>query len=204
QVTGTTTMDATATAELSSFNLDFAGMTVDRVTVVGAAATWDRNDAELVVKPATPLTAGTAFEVVVSYHGVPGEGTAPTWGIPLGWIRTPGGSYTFNEPDAAHTWFPSNDHPSDKATFTFHITVPTGPVAVANGTPSPPVESGGRTTWTWTMAQPMATYLAVVAIGDYAFRDSTGPNGLVMQDAYLRSDAATVQPCLDVSAQAIA
>ncbi|HKA04592.1 MAG TPA: M1 family metallopeptidase, partial [Acidimicrobiales bacterium] len=137
------------------------------------------------------------------YHGVPGTSSIPTFTLPLGWIRTPAGSYAINEPDGARTWFPANDHPSDKATFTFHITVPDGTVAVANGTPSPPVEAKGLTTYMWTMDQPMATYLATVAVGDYTIHDSTGPHGLPIRDAYLRLDTATVTPCLGLTAEMI-
>src|SRR5262249_20330809 len=120
-LTGTTTIDAAATAGLTSFHLDLVGMTVDRVTVGGVAAAASRTADELVVQPAAPLNAGERFQVVVSYHGVPGTSSIPTFALPLGWIRTPAGSYAINEPDGARTWFPANDHPSDKATFTFHI-----------------------------------------------------------------------------------
>ena len=55
-------------------------------------------------------------------------------GEPVGWFTTPGGSYVLNEPEGAHTWLPSNDHPSDKATFHFeHRRSPSGVTAVANG-----------------------------------------------------------------------
>ena len=40
---------------------------------------------------------------------------------------------SLNEPDGARTWLPSNDHPSDKATWRFELTVPAGVTAVANG-----------------------------------------------------------------------
>jgi aminopeptidase N len=117
--------------------------------------------------------------------------------MPVGWIRTEHGSYTIDEPDGAHSWFPSSDHPSDKATFTFHITVPTGTVAVANGRLDATTTADGRDTWTWSAPEPMATYLAVVAVGDYQFEESVGPHGLPVRHAYLTSAAAAVAPCLE-------
>ena len=33
----------------------------------------------------------------------------------------------------------------------------------------------------------MATYLAVVAVGDYRFQEGTGPHGLPIRHAYLAS-----------------
>ena len=202
-LTATTTIDATATAALTSFDLDLVGLTVDSVAVGAAAASFTRTSDELAVQPATPLSAGAAFRVTVKYHGAPDQTTMATFGVPVGWIRTSGGSYVINEPDGARSWFPSNDHPSDKATFTFHVTVPTGTVAVANGTPSAPVTTGATTTYTWTMGDPMATYLATVAIGDYSLREVPGPHGITIRDAYLHSDAAKVTPCLDLTSQVI-
>ena len=44
-----------------------------------------------------------------------------------------GEQFVIAEPDAAHSWFPANDHPTDKATFSFTVTVPTGSTGAANG-----------------------------------------------------------------------
>ena len=41
------------------------------------------------------------------------------------------------------TWYPVSDHPTDKATYTFEITVPEGKVAVANGVQSQPQRRHG-------------------------------------------------------------
>ena len=51
-------------------------------------------------------------------------------------------------------------------------------------------------TWTWTADEPMATYLAVVAVGDYRFQEGTGPHGLAIRHAYLASAAPVAPPCL--------
>ena len=59
--------------------------------------------------------------------------SASAFGLGVGWYPTDGGSYVLNEPDGARSWLPSNDHPSDKATWRFELTVPEGVTAVANG-----------------------------------------------------------------------
>ena len=73
-------------------------------------------------------------------------------------------------------WFPSNNHPRDKATFTFRITVPQPLTAAANGVLADIVENVDDTrTFTWQMDEPMATYLALVAVGDFVeVRDDSG------------------------------
>jgi len=195
-LTGSATITATASMPLPSFHLDLAGMSVDAVTVDGVAASFQLAGEELIVTPATPIPAGTRFTTGVGYQGVPGGDHLPTFGVPTGWIRTDGGSYTIDEPDGAHTWFPSSDHPSDKATFAFHVTVPTGTVAVANGRLESTTTAEGTDTWNWISDEPMATYLAVVAVGDYRFQDDTGPHGLAIRHAYLASAATVAPPCL--------
>ena len=119
---------------LSAFNLDLAGLTVRSVTVDGVEAAHARADDELVVTPATGLTSGNGFVAEIAYDGVPaaldndvlGEG---------GWLHTADGAIALGQPESASTWFPVNDHPSDKATYDFEITVPKGLTAVSNGVP---------------------------------------------------------------------
>ena len=66
---------------------------------------------------------------------------------------------------------PANDHPTDKATWAFEITVPEGLTAMANGALEGTVDAGGESTWTWRQDEPMATYLVMLLIGDYVLRD---------------------------------
>ncbi|MBM0260128.1 M1 family metallopeptidase, partial [Micromonospora sp. 4G55] len=166
RLTGTTTVQATATADLSAFHLDLAGLTVRKVTVDGAPARHAREADELVVTPAAGLTAGNGFTAEISYEGKPeplanevlGEG---------GWLHTTDGAIALGQPESASTWFPVNDHPSDKATYDVEIIVPKGLTAVSNGVPKGRSDADGWTTWKWSEAAPMASYLSTVVIGDY-------------------------------------
>ena len=63
-------------------------------------------------------------------------------------------------------WFPSNNHPADKATYDFHITVTNTHTALGNGELASKVDNGdGTTTWNWHMGLPMSTYLSTSTIG---------------------------------------
>ncbi len=115
--------------------------------------------------PARGLRDGSLFTVVVHYAGVPE--TVPDG---PGFIATDDGAFVAGQPGGASTWFPANDHPIDKAAFRFDVTVPDGLDVTANGVLTGQAERDGRTTWTWKANEPMATYLATVAIGGY---DST-------------------------------
>jgi aminopeptidase N len=82
------------------------------------------------------------------------------------------------------TWYPVSDHPTDKATYTFEITVPEGKVAVANGLPArEPVTANGRTTWFWDAPDLQASYLSTASVGDYDLRTSETADGLPIIDA---------------------
>ena len=165
----TVTLTATATATLSSVNVDFVGFDVQAVTVDGEAAGFARTARDMTIRPQTAIAVGRQFELSVRYQGKPRPFRSDA-GVSggLGWnVSPPGTSYVLSEPDGARSWFPCNDIPSDKATYTFRIVVPNGLVAAANGVVDARVSRDGRTTWVWQMADPMATYLATVVIGDY-------------------------------------
>ncbi len=75
-------------------------------------------------------------------------------------------------------WFPGNDHPSDKAAYDISVTVPKDLQAVSNGELKSDTADGGRRTYRWHTAEPMATYLATVAIGHFDITRGTLKDGL--------------------------
>ncbi|SBT64421.1 Peptidase family M1 [Micromonospora sediminicola] len=172
RLTGTATLTATATEALSRFQLDLAGLDVDRVRVDGEPAKHRHDDAELVVTPAHGLPSGRRFTVEVTYGGVP----KPLPNAELGdggFHATGDGAIALGQPESASTWYPVNDHPSDKATYDIAITVPDGLAALSNGVPKGRTSSGGRTTWRWSEGSPMASYLSTLVIGDYRVTSGT-------------------------------
>ncbi|MEV7624388.1 M1 family metallopeptidase [Actinoplanes sp. NPDC089786] len=169
---GTATVTATATQNLSSFNLDLAGLTVSAVTVDRATARFAAARNELTITPATGIVDKTRFTAVIDYAGTPGPIGNETLGKG-GWLRTEDGGFALGQPESASTWFPVNDHPSDKATFKLAMTVPDGVEAISNGVPGGSTTTAGWTTWTWTETAPLASYLSFVAIGRYRVESTT-------------------------------
>lgn len=168
---GRATITLRPTVDLSRFNLDLVGFDVDSVVVAGIAAETARAERELTVTPAEPLAADTDVIVVVNYAGVPETVTAGTDIFALGWHTEGRGAYVASEPSGGATWFPGNDHPTDKATFTFTVTVPSDLAVIANGVQTSMTTTGDRATYVYASDDPMATYLAAVTIGDLAFFD---------------------------------
>ncbi|MGW1289376.1 M1 family peptidase, partial [Streptomyces sp. NPDC002586] len=164
RLTGTAVITARATQDLSAFNLDLAGLQVDSVTVEGRKALFARAGQELTVRPHDDLSKGETFRTTVRYSGTPRTLTDPD-GSKEGWLPTADGGLGLGEPVGSMAWFPGNHHPSDKATYDITVTVPKGLQAVSNGELADQSTKGGRTSFHWHTAQPMAGYLATVAVG---------------------------------------
>jgi len=172
-------IEATATEELRSFNLDLHGLTVKSVNVNGSIASYERDDNELIIRPAKSLEAGVSFTAAVSYAGVPEPIVDPGVSfLRLGWQAWDDGFFgAVSEPSGAMNWFPSNNHPADKARYTMAITVPRDLTAAANGVLTETIDNDDATrTFVWEMNDPMASYLTIIAVGDFVeFRDDSGP-----------------------------
>lgn len=182
QFRGRATITATATADLQSFHLDLRGFDIETLRVDGKRARYTRDGQELNVSPRPKLKAGEEFTVEVAYAGETGR-PRDDGGALYGWVSTPDGAFVANEPEGASTWYPVNDHPTDKATYDFSVTVPQGTTAVANGDFLGKREHGAWTTWRWSADAPMASYLTTAAVGDYELDRSTTPGGLPLINA---------------------
>ena len=104
-------------------------------------------------------------------------------GALYGWVAFTDGAFIGNEPEGASTWYPVNDVPYDKATYTFAITVPQGTVGVANGKLLSQSAQGTKTTYRWAASEPMASYLSMAASGNYDLTTAAGPHGLPIVNA---------------------
>ena len=97
---------------------------------------------------------------------------SPTTGVPVGlegagFVHTDEGALVIGQPHVAASWYPVNDHPTDAASYTFHITAPQGRSVLSNGNLVKRSTRNGLTTWTWNAHDPMASYLTTLAIGGY-------------------------------------
>ena len=145
--------------------LDLVGLAAQRVTVNGRAVAVVQQDGKLIVSTG-PGRTRDVVQVEVTYSGVPEDGLV--LGRTL--LEQPS-AFADNWPDRARYWFPSVDHPADKATLALTVHAPAAWQVVANGTEvgSPtatPTGTGGppgeRRTWRWRTDVPIPTYTMVV------------------------------------------
>jgi aminopeptidase N len=150
--------------------------------VNGQPAAIARHGQELVITPRATLAARAPLRIEVVYSGVPHAVIDPDGSLD-GWVATDDGAVLLSEPQGSPSWFPVNDYPTDKATFTISMTVPAGLDVVSNGPPVGETRQGARTTHVWSEREPMAPYLATVAIGNFDVTRSTTSGGIPIIDA---------------------
>ncbi len=191
QLTGVATIDLVALQDLDRFNLDLRGMNVQSIKINGKSATsvappapgvevdgaafWHvQNDAdriwELTIQPRPKIKAGQSVRLVIAYGGTTTRPRDIEEAL-YGWVTTRDGAMVVSEPEGSMTWYPVSDHPTDKATYSFAITVPEGKVAVANGVQNKPEKTAaGWTTWYWDAPDEQASYLTTASVGDFVLR----------------------------------
>jgi aminopeptidase N len=181
-LSGSTTISAKATQDLSKFNLDFL-LKVSSVRVNNKVAGFTQQGGELVIDPKGALHKGSDLTVVVTYSDTPSKVQGP--GGFTAWKRTATGALAIDEPDIAPWWYPSNNHPTDKATFDVSVAVPDGTEVVSNGLfKGTTKQINGWTRWNWRSLKPQNTYATYVVIGQFEVRNSTTPSGQPYITAY--------------------
>ncbi|PYV09569.1 MAG: hypothetical protein DMG07_22935 [Acidobacteria bacterium] len=150
---------------VSAMRLDLADMKVESVRVGRTARPFTHRDGRLEFDFDRPYKKGEIAAVEVRYSGHPKDkgmliGTnrhgRPVW-------------FAENWPDHARYWFPSIDHPSDKATVDLSVTAPEKYDVVG---PGRLVESrsllDGRRLTRWSESVPIPTYCMVLGAAEFS------------------------------------
>ncbi|WP_409483470.1 M1 family metallopeptidase [Arsenicicoccus dermatophilus] len=141
-------------------------LAVVKVLVDGGRARYAHKGARLTVTLPREIGPGTSAAVEIQWNGNPAPSRGP-WGE-VGWEELTDGVLVAGQPDGAPTWFPCNDVPGLKATYSVEVTCDSPYAVVTNGELVGRVTRGSRTTWTYEQREPMASYLASLQIGPYA------------------------------------
>lgn len=181
-LSGTATVEAIATMDLSAFNLDFYGFEIWELAVSGMASGFSRDGQELTITPQEAIRAEEPFTVTIGYRGVPEVWPGRVGGVTSGWMAEKGAVAV--PPFSSAGWFPSNDHPRDKALFDLRLTVPKPLDVVASGALIETIDNGGTRTFVWRTD--CAVFMPTVAVDDFDKLAFRGPKGLLV-DVYFRA-----------------
>lgn len=195
---GSVTVRGTTTRSVSEIALDVDGLDVAGVTGPDGDLGWRVERRELFIELGA-VAAGGSFEVRVDYR-VDVTGADLFDPDSAGLFLTDDGLWSVNEPAGARTWLPVNDHPTDKAAWTFDLTVPAPLTAVANGALLGSDTVDGWTTWSWTQDEPMASYLITFLVGDYELVDGgVSSTGVDLHHVVTAGDADALDAYTDVT-----
>lgn len=167
---GVVTLHARSTvAELTTLSLDLMStMTVDSVTCGGSAVHFIQHPTTVFIELNRSYGYGEMVVLEVSYHGVPassGFGSFEFGSHPGGlWV------WTLSEPYGARDWWPSNDHPLDKAdSVDIWVTCRRDFKVASNGKLVHIINNPDDThTYQWAERYPIATYLIFLSLTNYA------------------------------------
>jgi len=181
-LTGTATIRLRVTRDVQRLQLDLGDpLRVHGVRLDGAPVSTRHPGKDLVIRTGA-LARNSRHTLRITYSGTPKPVQGPSTRsdiVSIGWTTTPSGDvWTMQEPFGAYTWYPVNDHPSDKAYYDVTIDTPKDLVGVFNGRLANRRVVDGRTVTRWHLDSPAASYLTTIAIGDYDRYRDTGPRGL--------------------------
>lgn len=179
-----TTIEAKATQDLSSFNLDFIGFDITSITVNDKPAEFNRSGQELTITPVKPLVNNETFTVTVEYNGQPEIMNSVALPVQTGWVTYDGGIFVLSEPDGSASFYPVNDHPLDKANYKFLVTVPEPFEVAANGTLMETRDNGDTSTFRFELRDPMASYLTTINVHDFDTETMQSESGVPIRNYY--------------------
>ncbi|WP_151641213.1 M1 family metallopeptidase [Corynebacterium sp. 11A] len=173
-LSGTATLDVLSYLPLQQLTLDFARtLTVRRITAQGVGGAQvkvkkfrHRGDNKVVVLFDREIPADTEFSLAISYFGNP-QPINSRWGE-IGWEETDAGALVASQPHGAHSWFPCDDTPDEKARYDIRITADNPFSVICTGVLVDTQRNNSTTSWHYRVQEPMATYLASVQIGEFS------------------------------------
>jgi aminopeptidase N len=156
---------------LNKLYLDLLELTVDSVELAGVNLITSYDDTLLQVNLPATMNIGDTAVVTVFYRGVP-QGDPSGWGgfdFQSGYAYNLGVGFGAIPHVYGRVWFPCFDNFVERSSYEFNITTNGGKLAYCNGYLANDVTDGsGNRTRRWVMNEQIPTYLASVAVANYA------------------------------------
>ena len=194
EIVGEATVDVRFLSEgISEFRLDLTnaskelggkGMNVGKVVSNGETLRYSHEKDALIIKLPSPPKANQLGKYTIFYKGIPATG--------LKIANNKYGERTFfsdNWADKGRNWLPIVDHPSDKATCEFIVTVPSHYQVVSNGLKIEETDLPDSKRLThWKQSVPIASWLYVLGVARFAVQYADEFEGKSIQTWVYRQD----------------
>ena len=192
QITGIANITIILNKKIKQIPLDFTGLSIQRVLINNSSTNYFYEDGKIFID-AKKFKTNQMLIVRIEYYGKPDDG------LIIG-KNVHGNRSVFadNWPNRARFWFPSKDHPSDKATVSFTIHAPSKWKVIANGAliekPKASAENAigpkeSRRTWKWKSNVPIPTYNMVIGAAEMEIT-ALGVANFAYSPSSLRSDGS--------------
>ncbi len=173
RINATTEISFDVLKDLDTLKFNLKEMKVIDCVLDGRETFFNLKEGILYVEAQDRLMKNSIHRLTVRYTGTPEDGMF------IG--KNKYGkfcAFADNWPNRASYWFPSIDHPSDKAKVTFHVTVPKNYGVIANGTETKFVSSGETVTYTYSMPVPITTYCMVIGVSNFTVAKTQTGSGI--------------------------
>ncbi len=177
---------------LENIQFDVETFNVTKVKSEGKELSFEQKNGSLIIQPDEPIRIGDELTYTISYQSDGNIADPSKYGmrgakvLGLGFFDesddNPALVQTHSFPEGARHWFPSNDHPADKATSKITTTVRSDWKVLANGVLTESEtnwkvlpngmkikseDSGDSTKYVWELNLPNSTYLFVMVAGPF-------------------------------------
>jgi len=169
-IRATTTIRLVPKIEINRITLELKVLTVDSVSIEGThiADFWQANEL-LHIPTQSNFFPTDTIEVVVYYGGQPFHEDWGGFHFSGNYAFNLGVGFVSNPHNLGKAWFPCVDDFQDRATYDVSVRLPNNLTAICGGLlQNIENEGDGNSVWHWNIAQTIPTYLASVAVGDYA------------------------------------
>jgi hypothetical protein len=159
---------------LSQIPLELKALTVDSVSVNNEVAVFAQHGDILRIQTSQVYQPTDTLVVKVHYGGVPFHEQWGGFHFSGNYAFNLGVGFTSDPHNLGKAWFPCVDDFQDRATYEVLITLPEIMTGIAGGLLVDTIHhANNQITWHWKLDQPIPTYLASVAAGNYALTQDT-------------------------------
>ncbi len=173
-IKGSTEITFIALTDVHQLLFNLKEMNISRCILDGLVQPFKYDDNIISISAHDILLNGTKHKIYFEYSGNPKNGLMIS-------VNKYGHYCAFSDnwANRARYWFPSIDHPSDKATVSFKITTPKHYEVIANGKligiSSP---DSGEVIYQYEMDTPIPTYCMVIGVCDFYIAKSKTKSGI--------------------------
>jgi hypothetical protein len=162
-------------SNLAAMRFDLLRMKITQLRCSPVSCIYTYNDSLIDVQFGSALTRDSDYILTIDYNGSPMQ-DASAWG---GWYWN--GNYAFNlgvgfqsiPHNLGRAWFPCIDNFKVRQAFEITVSCPQHLAAVSNGILVSKTDTGGYSTFSYRISQPVPAYLACCNVGPYVFINDT-------------------------------